>query len=186
MPILEYQARAAAAAAGVTRMPWRTLGLFVLAFFLLQSGFEAARGTALERLVVHTLTIRPAAALVEWARPELDVQPQGASLATQRTRLNIVAGCEGVEAMLLLVAAVIAAGSSLGSTLAGIAAGLAAVYLANLLRVAGLFLAADHDRALFALLHGYVTPVAMIGVVIVVFSAWLGWAARRPGAPPPA
>jgi exosortase family protein XrtM len=169
MPTYRPDPRASQAA----RLPWRSLLVFVVAFFLLQSAFEATRGTAFERLLVHTLTLEPAALLVNLFAPAAGAVAHDASLVGSTARLNILAGCEGVEAILLLAAAMIATGRGWRAACIGITAGTVVVHLVNVLRVGGLYLAAARDRELFAVLHGYVAPVLMIGVAVLMFNAWL-------------
>src|SRR5579862_8808153 len=81
---------------------------FLVVFALLVGGFEVTRGTAFERFLVEDLVIRPAAAFINTLTPGDNVWVQGRTLASAQVSLLVTRGCEGVEIVALLVAAIIA------------------------------------------------------------------------------
>ena len=147
---------------------------FATSFFLLQSAYESSRGTAFERWIVHGLTAAPAAALVGAIAPDLQAVSEGSRIVSGRARFNVEAGCEGTETYLLLASALLCAGRGLRATLLGLGIGFALVYSVNVVRVAGLYLTAVHDRSWFEWLHAYVAPLAVVAVAVGAFSFWLG------------
>jgi exosortase/archaeosortase family protein len=152
----------------------RRIASFVAVFALLWWGYESARGTAVERFVVDRMTVATAASLLDALDPSLGVRAVGSRLAAPGGGLNVLAGCEGVDMLLLLVAAFAAAPLPLRGRLVGLALGVAGVFALNQLRIVALFLANRADRELFALLHGTVAPLAMIAAVAVFFALWIG------------
>jgi len=78
---------------------------FLAVFLLLQLGWQALRGTAFERVIVHDATVLPAAFLVNKLTPDVRAQAVGFTLQAPGGGLNILNGCEGMEAPLLLVTA---------------------------------------------------------------------------------
>ena len=160
-------------------MTRRVLG-FLLTFAMLWWGYESARGSAVERFVVDRLTVSTAATVIDAIAPSIGVRASGSRLLAEGGGLNVLAGCEGVDVLLLLAAALAAAPLPLRSRLAGLAIGAVVVFGLNQVRIVALFFANRADRELFALLHGTVTPLLMVAAVALFFTAWMG---RRGAAP---
>jgi exosortase/archaeosortase family protein len=164
-------------------LPGRALllraALFLLVFSVLQVAWELSRGGALEQLVIHDIMVRPAAALIQLLSPAIGAAADGYSIRAAGGGLNIRNGCEGVEAVFLLLAAFASTPMGWRSRLAGMAAGIALVLAANQLRILTLFYAWREDPALFATLHGTVVPVATVLLVGGYYHAWLAHMAPR-------
>lgn len=96
--------------------------------------------------------------------------------------VSIEAGCNGVEACLLLVAAMLAFPAPWLRKLLGIAGGVLAVQLLNLVRVVSLFYLGQWNRAAFEWAHLYVWQTLIMVDVLVVWLIWLRWV--RNGDPP--
>ena len=89
--------------------------------------------------------------------------------------VSIEAGCNGVEAALILVAAMLAFPASWRKKLAGIAAGLLAVQLLNVVRVVSLFYLGQWSLAAFEWAHLYLWQALIMIDVLVVWLLWLRW-----------
>lgn len=87
--------------------------------------------------------------------------------------VSIEAGCNGVEACLLLVAAVVAYPSSLRLKFWGIALGFLAIQSVNLLRIITLYYMADWDPKVFEFFHLYLWQALIMLDVLVVWLVWL-------------
>jgi exosortase H (IPTLxxWG-CTERM-specific) len=100
---------------------------------------------------------------------------QGTIIRSPRFAVNIQNGCNGVEAMLIYFAAVLAFPAPWKSRLAGLVLGFVAIQLVNLVRVVALFLTGVYFPKLFDSSHTVVwqTIVILSGVVL-----WLVWANR--------
>jgi exosortase H (IPTLxxWG-CTERM-specific) len=107
---------------------------------------------------------------------------QGTVIRSPRFAVNIQNGCNGVEAMLIYFAAVLAFPAPWKSRLAGVALGFVAIQLVNLVRVVALFLTGVYFPRLFDSSHTVVwqTIVILSGVVL-----WIVWANRFAGAKAP-
>jgi len=151
----------------------RRTTLFVVIFALLQLSWQQLQGSSLERLVIDEGTVRPAVALVNFLTPSVEARAVGATMRAVGGGLNILNGCEGVEALFLLVAALAAASLPWSRTLSGIAVGTLVVFVVNQARILALFYAYRGDRSLFDTLHGIVTPVAVILCVLGFFYGWM-------------
>lgn len=148
---------------------WLSLAIFLGVFFVLQWSWDEARGTWIERIVIHEATVKPAAALVRTVTPEVDARPVAASIKATGGGLNILNGCEGTEIMFLLVAAFAAVRMSGRRKLLGLGLGLALVFMLNQARILALFYAFRNERALFDTLHTTVLPAVLIAVVALYF-----------------
>jgi len=106
--------------------------------------------------------------------------------------VSIEAGCNGVEATIVLVAAIVAFPASRKRKLVGIAAGIVAVQGLNIVRVVSLFYLGQWSFAAFEWAHLYVWQALIMLDVLVVWLVWVrtlprsGEDGRGPAAPPPA
>ncbi len=151
---------------------------FLLLFTLLQLGWQGVQGTVVQWIVVHDLTVRPAAALVNGLTPALHARAVKYSIVAPGGGLNILNGCEGVEALFLLAAAFLVAPISWRSRAIGFLIGTAVLFVVNQVRILTLFYSYRADAALFDTLHGTVTPIAVIVLVCCYFYAWLAYSGR--------
>ena len=90
----------------------------------------------------------------------------------------IEAGCNGVEAAIVLIAAMLAFPAPWGYRVLGIAIGIVAVQLLNIVRVISLFYIGQWDFSVFEWAHQYVWQALIMLDVLVV---WLIWVRRVPG-----
>jgi len=104
-----------------------------------------------------------------------DVTLDGTVLRSPDFAVNIENGCNGVETMLIFMAAVLAFPASWRSRLAGLAIGLVAIQGVNLVRVVALFLTGAYLPGFFDASHTVIwqTLVILSGVLL-----WLLWASR--------
>jgi exosortase/archaeosortase family protein len=154
------------------------MSAFVGAFAAQQLVWQGLRGSPVERAVIHWGTVRPAALLIDLLTPGAHVQAVGFSLLAPGGGLNILNGCEGLEALFLLSAAFLVAPLPTGLRLRGLLLGVVVVFLVNQSRILVLFYAYRTDAALFDPLHGTVTPIGVVLVVSAYFYAWVLHAQR--------
>lgn len=111
-----------------------------------------------------------------------NVTMQGTIIRNSRFAVNIRNGCNGVEAMLIFLAAVLAFPASWRSRLLGLGFGILAIQVVNLIRVVALFLTGIYFPRLFDASHTVIwqTVVILSGVLL-----WIFWA-NRFAAPAPA
>jgi exosortase/archaeosortase family protein len=153
-------------------------GTFLLLFALLQVSWDQSRGGIFEYAVIHDGTVRPAAALVRLITPDIQATPTLYSVQAKGGGLNIRNGCEGIEALFLLLAAFAVAPIEWRRRITGVTVGIAVVFIVNQLRVLTLFYAWRADHSLFDVLHGTVTPIAVILLVSAYYYLWLASSAR--------
>lgn len=111
-----------------------------------------------------------------------DVTMQGSMIRNATFAVNIKNGCNGVEAMLIFLAAVLAFPAPWKSRLTGLVLGILAIQIVNLIRVVALFLTGVYFPKIFDTSHTVIwqTVVILFGVLL-----WIFWA-NRFATPPPA
>ena len=100
--------------------------------------------------------------------------------------VSIEAGCNGVEAALVLIGAMLAFPAPWKHRAAGILAGLAAVQSLNVVRVISLFYIGQWNRDAFEWAHLYVWQALIMLDVLIVWLVWVRTLPRSIEAPPPA
>lgn len=93
--------------------------------------------------------------------------------------VSIEAGCNGIEASLILIAAVLAYPASWRLRLAGIGVGFVAIQAVNVLRVIALFYLAGQSEAVFKFAHLYLWQALIMIDVLVVWLLWVRQVARQ-------
>jgi exosortase family protein XrtM len=152
--------------------------LFVCLLLVMQIGWGYVRSEGLERVVVEEMTVKPAAWLIAHITPDVSIKASGSRLVAPGGGLNILNGCDGVDVVLLLIAAMLVAPIPVYWRLFGILTGGGVIYCCNQLRILALFYSFRTDKPLFSLLHGIVAPILLILVVTVFFVLWL-WLHNR-------
>lgn len=150
------------------------LGRFIIAFVIAAIAWRFATGSALERFVIHELTVAPAAAWIALVAPATLARAEGDRIEASGGSVRVLSGCEGADVAFLLVAALFAIPLGARKRLALLVRGLAIVFLLNQLRLGWLFFAARHDAGWFAISHELLAPLALAAAV----AAWLHGAAR--------
>lgn len=89
--------------------------------------------------------------------------------------VSIRNGCNGVEAMMFLVAAIVAFPAPWRGKLLGAAGGIVLIQLLNLIRVVTLFLLQCHKREFFSTFHVAIWPALIGGATIGFFYMWINW-----------
>jgi exosortase family protein XrtM len=156
--------------------------LFLAIFGALDYAYYLTRGTVVEYLLIDTLTVRPAAAVINAAAPAVSARARGNSLFTQFGSVNVLEGCEGSDGMFLLIAAVLPFPASRLSKLVGVVGGVSLMYAMNQLRILALVLTLHWRPDWFASLHGLIAPSCIVVAGCIFFFAWANSAAQRANA----
>jgi exosortase H (IPTLxxWG-CTERM-specific) len=93
--------------------------------------------------------------------------------------IEIVAGCNGVEAVLILVSAVLAFPAPWKHKLAGIGLGFLAIQALNLVRIISLFYLHEWSQVWFEWFHLYLWQALIVLDALVFWLLWLRWLPRK-------
>lgn len=99
----------------------------------------------------------------------------GTVIRGARFAVNINNGCNGVEAMLILLASIVAFPASMKARAIGLVLGALAVQLLNAIRILTLYLLGAYQPRLFDLFH---TAVWQIVIIMAAIGFFLAWSAR--------
>lgn len=99
--------------------------------------------------------------------------------------VSIEAGCNGIEAYIVLVAAVLAFPARWHQKLVGLGAGFIAVQGLNVLRVISLFYLGQWNRAVFDFAHEYLWQALIMLDVLLFWLLWIRWCQKSQTTQPP-
>jgi exosortase H (IPTLxxWG-CTERM-specific) len=108
-----------------------------------------------------------------------DVTTTGTVVASSRFAVNINNGCNGVEAMLILLASIVAFPATAKARLTGLAIGALVVQILNLVRIVSLYLLGAYQPKLFDVAHTAVWQIVIIAAAILFFLHWSSKVAPR-------
>ncbi len=124
------------------------------------------------------LVVAATAFLLQLARQPIDVV--GTVIRSANFALDVRMGCNGIEAMMVLAAAMLAFPATLRSRLAGLLVGTVAIQILNLIRVASLVWLGEHHRNLFDFIHVGVWQSIVILAAVSMFVFWSWKFAEKP------
>lgn len=108
------------------------------------------------------------------------VEAAGTVIRSPGFALDVKNGCNGIEAVILLAAAILAFPATLRSRLIGLAIASVAIEILNVLRLGTLFWLGEHHRSVFDLFHVAVWQSLVILAAISMFVLWSLKFAERP------
>lgn len=147
--------------------------VFILLFILMQAGWQMVRDDAIGHFIRGTITVEPAVMMIHVLTPTIAASALGNQILAPGGGLVIKIGCEGVEALFILIAGLLSVSMAWRAKLSGILLGLILIYTVNEIRILILFYAFRADKALFQLLHGTIAPLALIAVAGLFYHYWL-------------
>ena len=147
--------------------------LFLLVFGVLQVSWLLVRDNAFGHFLRGDITVKPAVHVINTITPQAKATAHGNQILAKGGGLVVKLGCEGVEALFILIAALLTAPLSRQTILSGILYGTLFIYSVNQLRIIGLFYAYRADKPLFYLFHGTIAPLLLIGLAGLFFQWWL-------------
>jgi exosortase H (IPTLxxWG-CTERM-specific) len=160
----------------------RELGFLIFFILILGASFTLISWNPVNDRVIEPFTgaiARAGGATLNLLGQE--TRMDGTIIRSSRFAVNIRNGCNGVEAMLIYFAAVLAFPATWKSRLLGVGLGFVAIQLVNLIRVVALFLTGVYLPELFDSSHTVIwqTLVILSGVLL-----WILWANRFAVLPP--
>ena len=158
---------------------------FFLTFVALQAVLFGAELTPWAQQYLVTPWTNTLATISAWIVTVVDPNVAAAGKILRSTTNNfavsIEAGCNGVEATIVLVAAVLAFPAPWRSRLIGLAAGIIAVQGLNIVRVISLFYLGQWNTQVFEWAHLYVWQALIMLDVLIVWLVWVRTLPRASG-----
>ena len=147
--------------------------VFILLFILMQAGWQMVRDNAIGHFIRGTVTVKPAVMLIHLLTPQITASALGNQILAPGGGLVIKIGCEGIEALFILIAGLFSVTMAWRAKFSGMLLGLMLIYVVNEIRILVLFYAFRADKALFQLLHGTIAPLALIAIAGLFYHYWL-------------
>lgn len=154
------------------------VGLWLLLYAVLLTAYNYFYRITSE-ILIYRLQVRPAARIVSWLNPGLPITFETISISSSRVRLLLMRGCDGVEAWVILLSALLVFPMPWGRRWRGILWGTLLIFGLNQLRVISLFQIILHKPDWFEWAHGMVWQTAM--TLAAALFAW-GWITSGPDA----
>ena len=161
---------------------------FILFVVILAALFAAELSAPVQRALVVPWTealVRISADLITFFDPRVAVFGNILQSTTNGFALSVRSGCNGVEAAMILIAAMLAFPASWKHKVIGIIAGLFAVQLLNVIRVISLFYLGQWNMTIFDWAHLYLWPALIMLDVLVVWMIWIRTLPRGTSVPGP-
>ena len=119
-----------------------------------------------------------------------DVVSYGVIISSQSTgfAVQIAPGCDGIEAVIILISAILAFPAPWKHRLVGIGIGFVAIQALNLVRIISLFYLGQWNQTWFEWFHLYLWQALIVLDALAVWLVWLRYLPRRKpasSAPPP-
>lgn len=93
--------------------------------------------------------------------------------------VSIEAGCNGIEATIILLAAVLAFPSTIKQKLWGLAIGFVAIQALNVVRIISLFYIGQWNMTVFDWAHLHIWPALIILDALIFFMIWLRFVTKQ-------
>jgi len=146
---------------------------FLLIFICLQFSWLSERDQEFGHFIRGNITVKPAVMLINLLSPQIHAVAFGNQIIAPGGGLVIKLGCEGLEALFILIAAFATSSLSRSTMFMGIFIGTLYIYALNQARILLLFYTNRVDKALFHLLHTTIAPMVLITLVGLFFHWWL-------------
>ena len=135
---------------------------------------------------VQAAVIQPFTAVLAWISASIILPLDDTVISSGRVlrdsasgfAVSIEAGCNGVEASIVLIAGVLAFPATWPQRATAIILGFIAIQLLNILRIISLFYLGQWNYEIFEWTHLYLWPVLIMLDVLLVFALYLRWLSR--------
>jgi exosortase family protein XrtM len=147
--------------------------LFALLFILMQIIWQIIRDENIGHFIRATLTVKPVVVIINEISPQIGAIAKGNQILAPGGGLVIKIGCEGVEALFILIAALLTSQLKWRYKLHGIINGTILIYIFNQLRILILFYTFRTNKAMFELLHSSIAPLTLVSIACLYYYYWL-------------
>ena len=109
-----------------------------------------------------------------------DTVVDGGTIVSSNFAVNIKNGCDGLEAIAILVSGILIFPASMNLKLKGILWGVVTLFVLNLLRIAGLYLAGLYfSPTVFEIMHVQGGFILFTMISVILLFIWINWAIRK-------
>jgi exosortase family protein XrtM len=120
------------------------------------------------------INARSAASLINTLTPDTKVHVDGYAIGMGQTFVRVSAGCDGLDSLLMILAAIAVYPMPLGRKLLGLGLATLLVYSLNVCRIAGLWYCLKYRPVWFDTAHQTVGQTVIIVACVLFFALWTG------------
>ena len=151
--------------------------ILLMALFLLLIGLEPIKNMIDINNIYTRMVIKFSVVIISCFGEIKEVS--GSIIQLKDLALDIQFGCNGLEAFMIYIAAVLSFPATFKNKSAGIIAGFIVLQIINILRIAGLGLVGIYLKDYFHYFHVYVAQGMMIVVSFIIFLLWLQYVSDK-------
>ena len=109
-----------------------------------------------------------------------DTTVTGTTLASSEFSVNIKSGCDGLEATAILVSGILIFPVAMRLKVPGLLIGIAALFVLNLLRIAGLYLTGLYfSERVFQIMHIQGGFIIFTMISVLLWFIWMNWSTKK-------
>jgi len=149
----------------------RFLVLFVV-FLLIGYILYKVFYTHVYPFLVGTLHIEVGAHIINIISSGEKVVAQGVNIVSGTSTMQIAKGCEGIDGIILITAAILAFPAGIRKKCIGVVIGILFIYVLNIVRIVGLWFTLKYEPAFFDIMHFYVGQTYIIFFSVLFFIWW--------------
>ncbi|MBF0549693.1 MAG: archaeosortase/exosortase family protein [Deltaproteobacteria bacterium] len=149
----------------------RFLVMFFVLFLLIQTIHYATRSWT-EPFLVTMLHVQASSKIINILTPQEASYVQYKVIRSDSAGILVDDGCDGVEAFILILAAICAFPAGPWRKTVGIVGGLGVVYFFNLARIVCLYYISKYHEDAFDVMHIYVGQTIMVIIGLIIFIFW--------------
>lgn len=146
--------------------------LFFIVFFLTAQLAHFFVRPLITPVYVHVLNAGVSSSMINMISPGEKTVAHGPDIISGNFIVSIEEGCEGIDGILLFIAAVLAFYAGIKEKIRGIIIGGLFLYIANLLRVITLYFISKYHPGYFDVMHVLIGQTYMIVISVILFGVW--------------
>jgi exosortase family protein XrtM len=150
----------------------RFIFLFVLIFVVAQSLYYFSNSVGFPDKLQHVNAV-VSASLINTFSPGEKITVAGRNMKSGGFSVVIAWGCEGIEGIFIIIAALSAYSMGLRKKLLGIFIGTVIMYCLNIVRIIVIYCTIRHKPAMFDIMHIYIGQTFIIFFGVFFFVAWI-------------
>jgi len=153
--------------------------IFIGLFFIFQYSFQMSRDTVIERIAIDVITVKPSTWFINILNAPIQVISKAHQIISPDITLSVLNGCEGLDGIFLVLAAMVAVKIPLKYKIIGMLTSTILMYLLNQARIVILFFTLQYDRELFYLFHSTIAPMVIVLVSVTMFLFYINFVNKR-------
>ncbi len=147
--------------------------LFFILFFILGQLLHYLTQSYTAPLFVHRLNAEMSSKIINILTPNEKTFYNGPVIGSENFSIAVEKGCEGIEGIILISAAILAFSASVKEKIFAILVASTIMYVTNLVRIIVLYFTFKYKPELFNIMHIFIGQTVIIFVGVLFFIIWI-------------